>query len=50
MTEREKREREAYDAMLRAKIANGEMTPEEAEVEWDFFVNGPDSFQNIYGE
>lgn len=49
MTEREKREREAFDAELRAKIASGEMTPEDAEVEWDFFVNGWDSVQSIYG-
>ena len=49
MTEREKREREAYDAMLRAKIASGEMTPEDAEVEWDFHFNGWDSRENLCG-
>ena len=38
-----------FDEMLLAKIASGEITPEDAEVEYDFFVNGSDSFQNIYG-
>ena len=41
--------REEFDAMLREQIANGDITPEDAEVEWDFFVNGPDTYQNIYG-
>ena len=49
MTEREKREREAFDAELRAKIASGEMTPDEAAIEWDFHFNGWDSVQSIYG-
>ena len=49
MTEREKREREAYDAELRAKIEAGEMTPEEAEVEWDFHFNGWDNRDNLGG-
>ena len=40
---------EEFDAMLREKIANGEITPEEAESEYDFFANGADSYQNIYG-
>ena len=41
--------REECDAKLRREIANGDLTPEAAESEWDFFVNGPDSYQNIYG-
>ena len=41
--------REEFDAKLREQIANGDITPEDAEVEWDFFVNGPDTYQNIYG-
>ena len=41
--------REDYDAKLRQQIANGEITPEEAESEWDYFVNGWNSYQNIYG-
>ena len=41
--------KEEFDAGLRDQIARGEITPEEAESEWDFFVNGMDSFQNIYG-
>ena len=49
MTEREKREREAFDAELLAKIASGEMTLEDAEIEWDFHFNGWDSVQSIYG-
>lgn len=49
MTESEKREHAAFDAELKAKIASGEMTPEDAEVEWDFHFNGTDSVQNIYG-
>ena len=42
--------REEFDAKLREEIANGEITPEDAEVEMDFFLNGWDSFQNIYGK
>lgn len=38
-----------FDEMLREKISNGEITPEDAESEWDFFVNGADSYQTIYG-
>lgn len=49
MSEREKRERAAFDAMLKAKIAAGEMTPEDAEVEWDFHFNGWDSRLNTCG-
>ena len=41
--------RSEFDAMLRDQIAKGEITPEAAESEWDFFVNGTDSIQNIYG-
>ena len=41
--------KEEFDAKLRDQIAKGEITPEDAESEWDFFVNGMDSFQNIYG-
>lgn len=38
-----------FDAYLRDQIAKGEITPEAAASEWDFFVNGTDSIQNIYG-
>lgn len=41
--------RDEFDAKIREQIANGEITAEAAESEWDFFVNGVDSFQNIYG-
>lgn len=41
--------KEEFDAYLRDQIAKGEITPEDAEVEYDYFVNGWDSFQNIYG-
>ena len=41
--------REEFDAKLRQQIADGEITPEEAESEWDFFVNGTDSYQSING-
>ena len=41
--------KQEFDAYLRDQIVQGEMTPEDAEVEWDFFVNGWDSVQNIYG-
>ena len=41
--------KDEFDARLREQIANGEITPEEAESEWDYFVNGCDSYQNIYG-
>ena len=38
-----------FDEMLRAKIASGEITPEDAEVEYDFFANGWDSRENLCG-
>lgn len=41
--------REEFDAELRAKIASGEITPEEAESEWDYFVNGYPSRQSVCG-
>ena len=49
MTERERAERAAYDAELRAKIASGEITPMDAEVEADFHYNGWDSRGNLGG-
>lgn len=49
MTESEKREHEAFDAELRAKIASGEITPEEAEHEWYYHFNGADSRENLCG-
>ena len=41
--------KEEFDAKLREQIAKGEITPNEAAIEWDYFVNGADSYQNIYG-
>lgn len=41
--------KEEFDAKLREQIAKGEITPDDAESEMDFFLNGCDSFQNIYG-
>lgn len=41
--------REEFEAKLKQQIADGEITSEEAESEWDFFVNGTDSFQKYYG-
>lgn len=41
--------RDEFDAYLREQIAAGELKPEEAESEWDFYVNGMDTIQNIYG-
>lgn len=41
--------RDEFDTYLREQIAKGEITPEAAESEWEFFVNGQDTFQNIYG-
>ena len=38
-----------FDEMLREKISKGEITPEEAAIEYDYFANGVDSYQNIYG-
>lgn len=49
MTDRGKAERAAFDAELRARIASGEITAEEAESEWDFHYNGMDSRQNVCG-
>ena len=49
MTERERADRAAYEAYLRAKIASGEMTPEEAESEWDYRFNGWSSRQSTCG-
>ena len=40
--------KQEFDAYLRDQIAQCEMTPEDSEVEYDFFVNGWDSVQNIY--
>ena len=45
----QKMTRDEFDTMLREQIAKGEITPEAAESEWDFFVNGVDSYENIYG-
>lgn len=41
--------KEEFDAELRKQIATGEITPADAEVEMDFFLNGWDSLQSIYG-
>lgn len=41
--------KQEFEDYLRDQIAIGEMTPEDAEVEYDFFVNGWDSVQNLYG-
>ena len=41
--------RDEFDAYLRQEIANGDLTPEQAESEWDYFVNGSDTYQSIYG-
>ena len=41
--------REEFDEQLREQIRNGEITAEAAESEFDFFANGSDSYQNIYG-
>ena len=38
-----------FDELLREKIASGEITPEDAEVEYDFFANGFDSRENLCG-
>ena len=38
-----------FDAYLREQIAKGEITPEDAEVEYDFFANGPDTRENLFG-
>lgn len=40
--------RDEFDAYLWEQIAKGEITPEDAEVEYDYFVNGWDSVQNLY--
>ena len=49
MTDSEVREHEEFDAYLREQIAKGEMTPEEANIEWDYHFNGWASVQSIYG-
>lgn len=41
--------KEEFDAKIRERIASGEINAIEAESEWDFFVNGPDTFETIYG-
>lgn len=41
--------KEEFDAKIRERIASDEINAIEAESEWDFFVNGPDSYENIYG-
>ena len=46
MTKEEKNE---FKAKLWEEIAAGDITPEQAESEWDFAVNGMDSYQSIYG-
>ena len=38
-----------FDELLREKIASGEITPEDAEVEMDYFLNGFDSRENLCG-
>ena len=40
--------KEEFDAKLRQEIADGIITPEDAESEWDFFVNGTDSYSKYY--
>ena len=49
MTESERREHEEFDAYLRAQIANGDMTPDEADSEWYYHFNGMDSRENTCG-
>ena len=49
MTESEIREHEEFDAYLRDQIAKGEMTPDEAEAEWDYHFNGYPSRQSVCG-
>lgn len=41
--------KEEFENSLREQIARGEITPADAEVEMDFFLNGWDSYQSIYG-
>ena len=41
--------REEFDQKLRDQIAKGEITPMEAESEWDFFVNRTDTRESISG-
>ena len=41
--------KEEFDAKLREQIAKGEITPEDAEVEMDYFLNGWDSRENLCG-
>lgn len=42
--------KQEFEAYLWKQIEAGEITRDEAEVEYDYFVNGSDSFQNIYGK
>lgn len=46
MTREEKNE---FEAKLWEEIAADDITSEQAESEWDFYVNGMDSYQSIYG-
>lgn len=41
--------KEQFEAELRKQIVNGEVTPEAAESEWDYFVNGSETYQSVYG-
>ena len=41
--------KDEFDAKLREQIARGDITPADAEVEMDYFLNGWDSYQNING-
>ena len=40
--------REEFEEKLKKEIEEGIITPDEAESEWDFFVNGSDSYQKYY--
>lgn len=40
--------KELFERKLDTKVREGEITPEEAESEWDFFCNGSDSYQKYY--
>lgn len=40
--------REEFEEKLKKEIAEGIITPEDAESEWDFFVNGSDSYAKYY--
>ena len=42
--------RDEFDAMLREQIAKGEITPDEAENEYWYFVNRfEDTLEGVYG-